>query len=148
MIFQAGITQKGLPAFWETRTDGPIVTIVQLIADQQFKPKKAIFINRHKDIPSENHAIFVAKEGDMIIKIVRNNGNDKLSIDLFLITRIEFAEKRVMLHTDLIKSCDINTINELIEEYDNNFKRFVDAAIGKLDLQDVTSVYSQPMSEK
>lgn len=147
MIFQGGITRKGLPAFWERREDGTLTTSVQLIADGDFRPKKAIFLNKLEAIPKSDHAIFVCKEGDTICRVFRDNDACKVTVGVYLVTNIEDAGKRFMIHTRELFRCGYDDVNAQLEKYTQACADFVDAALNKLDSNKITSFYSQPLDE-
>ena len=144
MQFQGGVTRSNLPAFWEKRHENVVLTVVELIADGAFMPKRQLFKNVSDTIPKSMHCVFVPKTGDMIVKVVSNNKKPNYLpvISLYVVTGAEIiAPKKSVITTEqFYQGTDVDAI---AEEYGDAAKAFVEAALAKLDADIIQSFYCQ-----
>lgn len=145
MDFQAGCTRNGAPAFWETRKDSTFLTVVEMIATHELKPKKTIFVNNGTtDLPKSSHAIFVAKVTDIILRVVRTN-KGKITYEIYAVIGFdEVGPQKFTLHTEFITKSE--SIDSILEEFataenEKDFRAFLEAGRDKLDNDKLMSCY-------
>lgn len=123
--FRSFRSNKGFPVFYEQGAGNEKMATVQLIASDNYFPKKPIFTNRpeNKTIPQYNHVLFVVKQGDKIITASKVGKTKSFELH----TVIEIREE--------MKSYQIICSEEIkIEDATNMpFEAFVKAASDKLD---------------
>lgn len=128
-----------MPGFWEKRQAGPFMTVTEVIADANFKPKKVIFLNGGK-MPDYFHALFVAQVSDIIVRAIRVNSTIKFEVYAIINIRESGPNKFVLL-TELVAESDDLTV--LAEQHpDTEFENLLNAAKDKLDIERTVSVYT------
>lgn len=143
MIFQGAKTKKGLPAFWEKRQDSAngFMQLTELISDENFAPKKVVFLNHTESMPKHLHAIFIAKIGDIITRVVNETKANKKLIEFYVITGFDEDERKTFIQASKVYSG--TSLEEIAEEYGENARLVAEAAIQKLDCETVVSFYCQ-----
>lgn len=61
-------TKKGLPAMWECGGGFTNTGEAVIIANVDGTPKRPVYIRRRGSLACDNHALFVIREGDMVIE--------------------------------------------------------------------------------
>ena len=139
IVFQGSETNMNLPAFFERRKENGMtnLTLVEMICDENFAPKKPIFKNRTKKLDPSLHVLFVAKIGDIILQVVRGNN---LRISLCVINDIQkCGDRKYSIITEEV--IQAKSFAELLDEYPEG-KEFFAAAENKLDSDVIESFYS------
>ena len=142
---QCAATRNNLPGFWEKRDEKSMLTLVELISDDNFRPKKGIFINRTKNIDKKYHVIFVPKTGDIIAQVVRSNSTNTTRFYLFtVIQTFQDVGQKFFLQAEELG--EFRSVNEAVEKFGEDCREFLVAAEAKLDSDTVNSFFTQPMS--
>lgn len=142
-VFQAARSSQGLPAFWEKRNNSRFLTTVELICDENFKPKKPIFLNDNPSIEKCFHVLFIARQGDIIIKAVRSNSSNTVRFYMHVVTEIKQSDdqKFSLVCEDIFNS---QLIDDFVEKFGKEIEPFLDAAFNKLDSDVIDTFYSAP----
>ena len=94
------VTKKGYPALWECGGGYTNTGEATIIASSSGDPKKPVYIRRAGQLANKEHALFIIKPGDIIIRA--NHHREDFNIEILQVEKIEgscYTEKYSMPNT-------------------------------------------------
>jgi len=91
-------TKNGLPAAWEMGGGMTNTGSAQIIAHPDGSPKKPVYIRRSGELACKEHALFVVKVGDIIVKAMHHRRDFTT-----FVYRVEKIEEKYTLWYDEIR---------------------------------------------
>lgn len=68
-------TKSGLPAAWESGGGMRNTGYAMIVANADGRPKKPIYIRQRGPLSNDDHALFVVREGDVIVSAEHHRGD-------------------------------------------------------------------------
>lgn len=73
-------TKKGYPAMWERGGGFTNTGVATIIANENGKPKKAVYVRQRGPLANENHALIVLEVGDYIVEADHHREDFEISV--------------------------------------------------------------------